>query len=100
MQTAADDGMTAQGRLIILRELAAQLDARLNEIALLQALDVFGLRKSRDWLRTQLAALAELGALRITEAGTVWVATLRAAGRAHVDRRTLLSGVARPADEN
>jgi hypothetical protein len=94
------DQLAEAGRLVILRELAAQLDARLNEVALIQALDVFGIKRTRDWVRTQLNVLQELGAIRITQAGDFWVATLRQAGRAHVDRRSLLEGVARPSDED
>ncbi len=94
------DQIEEDGRLVILRELAAQLDARLNEVALIRALDVFGIKRSRDWVRTQLHVLQELGAIRVTEVGGFRVATLRQAGRAHVDRRGVIEGVARPADED
>lgn len=97
--TELDDALAADARLIILRELARQLDARLNEVALARVLDVHGIKRTQAWLRTQLNALAELGAIRVEDLGTVKVATLRAAGRAHVDRRALLDSVAAPGDE-
>ncbi|MES2755598.1 MAG: hypothetical protein V4659_13160 [Pseudomonadota bacterium] len=100
MTDALDDQLTQDARLVILRELSKQRDARLNEVALIRALDVFGFRRSRDWVRTQFNVLAELGAIRVTEVGDFKVATLRQAGRAHVDRRALLEGVARPADDD
>lgn len=94
-----DDQIAADARLIILRELARQSDARLNDVVLARVLDAMGVARSRDWLRTQLRRLAELEAIRLDEVATVYVATLRQAGRDHVDRRVLLEGVSRPADE-
>lgn len=93
-------GIDEDARLIILRELAAQADARLNDVVLHRVLDAQGVRRSRDWLRTQLTRLEELDAVRVTQIGTVTVAELRRAGRDHVERRALLTGVARPADED
>ena len=94
------DRVAADARLIILRELAAQTDGRLSDMALAPVLDAYGVRRSRDWLRTQLRRLEELGAVRIGEMAAVMVATLRQAGRYHVDRRGVIEGVSRPADED
>lgn len=94
------DGVTADARLIILRELALQVDGRSNDLVLDRVLDAHGVRRSRDWLRTQLRALAELEAVKLSEAGSLLVATLRRAGRDHVERRAVIEGVARPADED
>jgi hypothetical protein len=43
-----DDRVAEDGRLIILRELAAQVDGRCNEVVLQRVLDAFGVRRSRD----------------------------------------------------
>jgi len=94
-----DEHMTEDARLIILRELAAQPDGRLNEVLLEKVLDAFGHRRSRDWIRTQLRKLQELGAVRTTEAGTVLVAAITRAGMDHVERRSIIEGVARPSPE-
>jgi len=94
------DQIAEDGRLIILRELAAQTDGRSNDLVLARVLDAFGVRRSRDWVRTQLRRLAELEAVRIQEVSTVMVASLRQAGRDHVDRRGIIEGVSRPADED
>lgn len=91
-----DEAMTIDARLVILKELAAQSDGRLNEVLLEKVLDVFGHRRSRDWIRTQLRKLEELGAVRVTEAGTVYVARITRAGVDHVERRSFIEGVARP----
>jgi hypothetical protein len=88
--------LTADGRLIILRELSRQTDGRLNETILMSVLDSFGHRRSREWVRQQLRALKDVGGIAITEAGSVMIAEITRAGLDHVDRRAVLEGVARP----
>ena len=84
-------------RLVILRALADQTDGRLNETLLAATLETFGHRRSRDWVRTQMRALEDLGAVRLIAAGTDFlIAELTASGQDHVDRRTIIEGVARP----
>ncbi|MEA3533712.1 hypothetical protein [Rhizobium sp. CC-YZS058] len=91
-----DEHLTKDARLVILRELAKQTDNRLNETLLTAVLDTFGHRRTRDWVRTQLRILADLGAVSVTEAGPIMIAELRRAGQDHVDRRIIIEGVARP----
>lgn len=86
-------------RLTILKELAAQTDGRLNEKLITSTLDAFGYRRSRDWVRTQMRKLEELGAVRVTEAGTVLVAAITRTGLDHVERRSVIEGVAKPSPE-
>jgi hypothetical protein len=86
-------------RLVILKELAQQSDHRLNETLIGAVLDTFGHRRSRDWIRTQLRALADLGAITIDQPGSVMVAALTRAGLDHVERRAVIEGVARPSPE-
>jgi hypothetical protein len=88
--------LSANAKLVILRELAKMTDGRLNDSILEQVLDRFGHRRSRDWVRTQLRALADIGAVTILEVGTVMVAEITRAGIDHVDRRVVLEGVERP----
>ena len=95
---SAIDGMTADARLVILQELARQTDARLNDRVLVRVLDTYGMSRTRDWTRTQLRALAALDAVALAEAGELLIATLRQAGRDHVDRRGVIEGVSPPAD--
>lgn len=92
-----DEHMTLDARLVILKELGNQTDGRLNEVLIEKVLDVFGHHRSREWIRTQMRKLEELGAVRIEEAGTVLVARITRAGVDHVERRSVLEGVARPA---
>ena len=94
-----DQFMTEDARLTILKALAGENDLRLNERLIAATLDRFGHRRSREWLRTQLRKLEELGAAKITEAGTVMIAELTRAGLDHVERRAFLEGVERPSPE-
>lgn len=91
-----EEHLTQDARLVILKELAIQPDGRLNEVILERVLDAFGHRRSREWIRTQLRKLEELGGVRIDEVGTVLVAAISRAGMDHVERRSFLDGVARP----
>jgi hypothetical protein len=91
-----NEHLTRDARLVILKELAKQTDNRLNEALLTMVLDTFGHRRSREWVRTQLRLLADIGAISISEAGSVMIAELRQSGQDHVDRRIILEGVARP----
>lgn len=93
------DFRAEDGRLVILKELAQQVDGRLNEVSIQRVLDAFAITRSREWIRTQLRKLAELEAVRITEAGTVMIAQITTLGRNHVERREVIEGVTRPSDD-
>lgn len=94
-----EEHLVLDARLTILRALAEQTDYRLNEAMLAIELDRFGHRRSREWLRTQLLKLRELGAVTLTEAGSVMVPTLTRLGLAHVERREVIDGIKRPSPE-
>ncbi|PZU15681.1 MAG: hypothetical protein DI589_27670 [Shinella sp.] len=83
-------------RLIILRGLADQPDGRMNETLLTALLETFGHRRSRDYVRTQVHKLRELGAVTITEAGSVVIPRITRAGLDHVESRSYIEGVNRP----
>ncbi|KAB2772159.1 MULTISPECIES: VpaChn25_0724 family phage protein [Brucella/Ochrobactrum group] len=90
------DFLTEDARLVILKALAQETNTTLNEAILTKVLETFGHRRSREWVRTQLRKLEELGAVRLTEAGTVVIAGLTQSGLDHVERRSIIEGVARP----
>lgn len=94
-----EDHLRADARLIILRELSAQTDNRLNESMLGRVLDAFGYRKSREWVRTQLRAMQDVGAITLSEAGSVLVAAITRSGLDHVERRSVIEGIAKPSPE-
>jgi hypothetical protein len=91
-----DTIMRKEARLIILRELDRQPDGRLNSAMLVSVLETFGITRSRDWLHEELRWLAEIGAVRVVEMGSVRVAELLAKGRDHVERRVVIEGIKRP----
>ncbi|MDF1778751.1 MAG: hypothetical protein P1V13_22235 [Rhizobiaceae bacterium] len=91
--------LAEDARLVILRGLNGEADGRLNEIGLTRLLDTFGHRRSREWVCTQINKLAELGAVTVTTAGTVTIATITRSGIDHVERRSIIVGVARPSPE-
>lgn len=96
---AAYEGvMTGFARLYILRELAKQSDGRLNDLSLRLALDMYGIRRDRDWVRTQLRKLEALGAIELNAAGEMFIARIVRAGRDHLEERAVIEGVTRPAD--
>jgi hypothetical protein len=86
-------------RLVILRGLNAQLDGRMNEALLTVLLETYGHHVSRDYVRTQLNKLRELGAVSTVQAGTVMIASITRAGVDHVDRRSIIEGINRPSPE-
>jgi hypothetical protein len=85
-----------EARLIILRALNEQSDARLNSAILVSTLESYGVTKTRDWVHEELRWLADIGAVRVVDAGSVRVAHLTDKGRDHVERRIVLEGVKRP----
>jgi hypothetical protein len=88
--------ISAEARLIMLREIDAQSDGRLNSNLLVAALETYGITKSRDWVHDELRWLADIGAVKVNEAGTVRIATITAKGRDHVERRVAIEGIKRP----
>ncbi len=92
-----DQHMRDDARLRILQTLHRQTDGRLGDAMLEHALDAFGHRRSRDWIRTQLRAMAELGAVTIpVDTAAQIVAELTRAGLDHVTRRGVIEGIKRP----
>jgi hypothetical protein len=85
-----------QARLIILRALAAQVDETLNSDLLVHELHPFGIRRTRAWVHGELAWLAEMGAVRMVDAGSLKVAMLTDLGQRHLDREVAIEGVKRP----
>lgn len=101
-QQEAAEALTQDVRLVILAELAGQRDETLSSPIITRLIDSMGYRRSHDWIETQLRKLEDLGAITLREAdisglGRVLIATLTRTGRDHVERRSELAGVSRPA---
>lgn len=87
-------------RLFVIEELARQRDGSLNDMSLTRVLDALGIRRSREWLQTQLIKMEELGAVNLRRVASITVATITTAGRDHVERRSAIAGISRPSDED
>lgn len=101
--TSYEQRCQEDARLAILAELAQQRDATLNSRSIALVIEALGMRRTSEWIETQLRRLAESGAITLAETslpglGRVLIATLTRTGRDHVERRALLAGVAAPAD--
>jgi len=90
------DKLREEARLIILRALAAEPDRRMNSSLIVGALDCWHIKRSREWVHDELRYLAEIGAVKIEDAGSVRLATLTKKGLNHVERRIILEGVKQP----
>jgi hypothetical protein len=88
--------LTEDARLVMLRALHAETSRTLNDTLLQKVLETYGHNRSREFVRTQLRKLGELGAVRVREAGTVLIAELLRAGADHVENRAVIDGIARP----
>lgn len=83
-------------RLVILRLLAELPAYRANSSMLNAALDSYGHTASRDQVKTELAWLAEQGAVSLDDIGPVLVATLTERGQDIAAGRTRVPGIKRP----
>ena len=93
-----NETVAAEARLHILAELARQVDGRLNDLLLARMLDLYGIRRDRDWVKTQLRKLEALGAIDLSPAGEMLVARITRDGRDHVEERAVIVGIARPSE--
>lgn len=86
-----------QARLIIMKTLAGDTHGSQNSDILLHELRRFAIREPREWLHDELRWLESMGAVRLTAAGSLLVATLTDKGQRHLDRDIAIEGVQRPA---
>ncbi len=92
------EAIAREARLRILQVLSEQTDGSLSDLLLKRTLDYYGYRRDRDWIRTQMHKLEALGAITISAVEDVLFATLAPAGRDHLEQRSVIEGVLRPAE--
>lgn len=86
-----------EGRLRILQTLAEQVDRRLLARHIRRELsDRWIMTRSDEWLRLQIAALSELGAVVTHDVGGSLVVELARRGAEHLERLVVLPGVMQP----
>lgn len=86
-----------EARLIILKALAEQPDESAGSERLRLLLRDFAIRREREWVHDELRWLEQMGAVTVTAAGTILIATLTEKGARHVAREIAIEGVMRPA---
>jgi repressor of nif and glnA expression len=83
-------------RLIILKALSAQTNESLHSGYLVKELLRLGIDKDRAWVHGEMEWLSEMGAVKLTRAETVMIATLTEKGARHLRRSIVIEGVSRP----
>lgn len=91
-----DNRMREEARLIILRELSEQIDECLGSERLRLRLRDFAIRVEREWVHDELRWLQQMGAITLTDAGSILIGTLTEKGARHVAREIAIEGVLRP----
>lgn len=93
------DFIAPDARLWTLRELAKQVDGRLNELLIRKTLDVrYGINRDRDWVATQLRKMEMLGVIELVPTGSVLVAKIQPMGRDFLDERVVVEGITPPSE--
>jgi hypothetical protein len=90
------DLLTADRRLVLLRLLADLPGRKGNSSVLASLLDRWGHSVSRDYVKTQIAWLAEQGLVTAEDLGPVVLATITERGIEAVEDRVRVPGVSRP----
>jgi hypothetical protein len=85
-----------EARLIILRQLAGEVDGVLNSSLIQAGLASWGINKPREWVHAEIQHLETVGAVKAAPNGTVLIVEVLSRGVDHVERRLVLPGVKRP----
>lgn len=88
--------LTEDRRLVLLRILNDMTGYRANSSVLAMAMAHFGHTLTRDYIRTQLAWLAEQDLVKIDDIGPVIIATLTERGQEVAKGLAIAPGVSRP----
>lgn len=89
------DIIRKEARLIILRSLHAQPNYAMSDSLLREELEMYGISRSRDFVREEINYLVDVGAVTKTPQGSVVIAVLCGKGVEHVERRLVIEGVKR-----
>lgn len=87
-------------RLTMLKSLQMQPGKQAHENILQHEARAFGLNYTREQIRDELRFLERAQAVKLTEAGSVIVATLKQRGKDHLDGLIELEGINPPALED
>lgn len=86
-------------RLIMLRELAGQVNGRITSSSMADELrEVWGVDRERQWVEGEFAWLEEAGAITVVPAGSVKIACITEKGRRHLRFTIAIPGIRRPSE--
>ena len=89
--------MQEEARLVILKELAGQLNCSITSEAMRRyLLNNFLIDKPREWVEQEFYYLQAMKAVEVIPAGTVKIARLTERGEQHVKGLIFIPGVQRP----
>ena len=91
-----EDIIREEARLVILKALAEQVDERLNSGLIQRVLEGYAISRERAWVHDELRWLAQMGAVELSEAGSVLIAALTEKGTRHLARTFAIEGIKRP----
>lgn len=86
-----------EARLTVLKELKRQPNRAISSEAMRRfLLDFLLIDKPREWVEIQFRFLEAVGAVNVTEAGTVRIAQLTERGDLHLSSRIVIDGILPP----
>lgn len=90
------DIIREEARLIILRDLFSQPNYSNRDVYLMQELESYSIKKSREWVREEMRYLERVGAVKITTIEDLMMARLLPKAVEHLEDRIIIEGVKRP----
>jgi len=88
--------MRADARLVMLQALAGERNKTLGVDYLILALETRAIARGVDWVRAELRALEEMGAVKVREIAGELHGTISLRGEEHLASRIVLDGVSQP----
>ena len=86
-------------RLIVLRALADEPNYTHNDAILADIAKSYSVDRGRDFLKTEIRWLENIGAVTVKELGSTLIVTATQRGVDHAERRIVIDGVRRPSAE-
>lgn len=94
-----DEVIREEARLIILRELYSQPNRSATSTAIRALLaEAFMIVKPREWVEQEIAWMADMGAVRMTAAASIKIATLAPRGVEHLRHQAFIPGILSPSE--
>lgn len=94
-----EDVIREEARLIILRELYTQPNRSATSTSICNLLArQFMIVKPREWVEQEFAWMAQMGAVKVTPAASIQIATLTPHGIQHLKHQAFIPGILSPSE--